>query len=543
MAILSLENVKFTYPESSVSALQGIDLKIQKGDFIVLAGRSGSGKSTLLRLLKHEITPYGRLTGDILYKDGQLDSFDKERLAKEIGFVFQDPTHQQVMDSVLAELTFGMENLAYSVDMMHKRLAEMVHYFGLEHLLDRSTKDLSGGEKQLINLASVLLLEPDVLLLDEPFAQLDPIAAANFLHTLKQLNEDFGVTILIAEHALDVLLPIADRLVVLEKGEILHDGEVPSVVKELLQGNQLSEFLPVHVRLFHHFEKDVRVEVPITVNHTRKWLETKEIVTRPLEKVVADETALLQCKKLHFQYERHGEKFLCDLEWTIFKQEIVTIVGANGTGKSTLLKVLLGILKQQEGSFIMNGRKSKVVDTSLFGYLPQHPHVLFRYDTIGEEFNVLKEDYHIPAAELAELIGLFGLSSFLAIHPFDLSGGELQRAALLVTILQRPQVLVLDEPTKAIDPEMKQLLGELLCRLRADGMTIIMVTHDVEFAASYSTRIGLLFRGEIVALDHVKEFFTANNYYTTRMNRVTQRSKLPTVTTLEEAIDSWHIYE
>lgn len=544
MAILSVEHVSFSFAEKKKRVLHDINFSIAAGSFTVVAGKSGSGKSTLLQLIKSEIAPYGKMAGDILYNGESIATMDPQTLAKEIGFVFQDPENQIVMDTVLAELSFGLENFQYTADEMHKRIAEIVHYFDMAHVVDRKTADLSGGEKQVINLASVLLLEPTLLLLDEPLAQLDPIAAKEFVYTLKQLNEELGLTIVIVEHQLDELLAFADQLIVLEDGKILFDDVPRHVLNEMIETNTLVSFLPESTQLYAQFAAHFhKKEVPITVNEAIRWLKGKTITANERLTEQLPTSSLLELKNIDFQYGRDKLPILKDMQLTIDEREIVTIVGANGTGKSTLLKIILGIFKQQHGYFRYAGKRKKSLVGERFGYLPQQPQLVFIKETIGAEFEAIANQYDIDERTLEKYVSMFQLNELLDQHPYDLSGGELQRAAILTSVLTKPDILFLDEPTKGIDPEMKEVLGTLFVRLQQEGMTIVMVTHDVEFAARYSDRCGLLFQGELVAVEPTQSFFNGNAYYTTMLNRVTCRSDVPIVTTLEEAIKSWQIHE
>lgn len=541
MAIVSLEKLTFSYPKQETPVLNDINLSIKQGDFVVLAGQSGSGKSTLLRLIKSEIAPHGKLKGAILYGGKPISECKKRTLAQDIGFVFQDPENQIVMDNVLDELSFGLENFHYDSDTMHKKIAEIVHFFDMNHLVPGRTADLSGGEKQLVNVASVLLLEPKVLLLDEPLAQLDPIAAKRFITMLKELNDTLGMTILIVEHRLDELLSMANQLILLDKGSILYDGLPNEVMQEMLAAQRLLEFLPDSVRLYQHLEGDIRGRLPVTVNEIRSWLQTKHIEAQLVAQKVMKEEVLLSLKNIDFQYRRGDPLLLDNVNMKLYEAEILTIVGGNGTGKSTLLKVIAGILQQQHGHFYYEKKRGKKLPQARLAYLPQNPQLIFVEETIQAEFMMLAKEYAVEQEKLASYITLFQLEEVLLHHPFDLSGGEIQRAALLATLLTRPKLLLLDEPTKGIDPVMKVVIGGLLERLQAEGTTILMVTHDIEFAAKYASRCGMLFQGELVALGPVEEFFNGNAYYTTMMNRVTRRSKVPLTTTLEKAVTRWRI--
>lgn len=510
-----------------------------------MCGPSGSGKSTLLQLIKHDIAPHGETNGRIKYKG--LDMKDQPALirAKEIGMVFQNPENQMVMDSVMDELLFGLENIGYTTEEMRKKIAEMVHFFDLNHLLDKKTDELSGGEKQLVNLASVLLLDPDVLLLDEPTGQLDPIASKEFIHTVERLNDEFGITVIIVEHQLEELFSIADKVMVLEEGRITHFDNPKNVVEELAQKKNLAHYLPSSAKLYLSYSKHIeRAQIPLNVKETKQWLATQVITKDIVAQDVIEEPndAILQLDEIDFQYDQHAPLILNNLSLTIAKGEWHTILGGNGTGKSTLLKVISGIIKAQHGRLKYNGKKTKKIKPGLIGYLPQNPALFFVQDTLMKEYLSIAEVFKIEDAEsvINQLLTKFELTPFKNRHPFDLSGGQLQKAALIGTLIINPSILLIDEPTKGLDPESKEHLGALLTSLKEDGMTIIMVSHDVEFSAIYATRCSMIFQGEITVTEDTKQFFKENMYYTTVMNRITRKINVPPVITLQEAKRKWH---
>ncbi|WP_275887839.1 ABC transporter ATP-binding protein [Bacillus sp. P14.5] len=381
MEILSAHNLSFTYPEEAEKALSDISISVQQGEFVVLCGPSGSGKSTLLRLFKPEIAPHGKVEGSLFFQERLLEDLDLRMKAKDLGMVFQDPENQIAMDNVMEELIFGMENLGFTTEQMRKKVAEMANFFGLNHLLHKRTDELSGGQKQLVNLAAVLLLDPKVLLLDEPTAQLDPIAAKEFIHMLQRLNEEFGITIVIVEHRLDELFTVANRVIMLENGELLHDMTPVEIVQALRNHEIMRNFLPSTALLYLDFHLGRLTEnVPLNVKETRQWLQDQKIqCSEPLEETNVNHSPLLELNEIDFQYDKHTAPVLHNLNLTIFEGEWLAIVGANGTGKSTLLKVIGGILKFQHGWMRFNGKKVKKRFPEQVSYLPQNPKVfLFR---------------------------------------------------------------------------------------------------------------------------------------------------------------------
>ncbi|MRG85767.1 ABC transporter ATP-binding protein [Salinibacillus xinjiangensis] len=547
MEILSAHDVSFTYPESSTTALKKINVNIQKGDFVVLIGASGSGKSTLLRLIKQDIAPHGKKHGSFCFQGKQLEEHAPLTMAKEIGMVFQDPENQIAMDNVMEELLFGLENLGYSTVEMRKKVAEMVHFFGINHLLNQKVSELSGGQKQLINLASVLLLEPTVLLLDEPTAQLDPIAAKEFLYTLQRLNDEFGITIVIVEHRLEDLFAIANRVIMLEKGRILYDTAPRKIIYELMSHETMRLFLPSPSLLYLNYTERLHIgDIPLTANEARSWLQKKRITSKESSEALSSSKMtkpILELKEIDFQYTKSSPPILHNLSLSVHNGEWLAIVGANGTGKTTLLKILGGILKAQHGTIKYCGKKVKHIDPKKIGYLPQNPKLFFMQDTIKKEFLYIANYHRLENADvrIEFLLDKFQIHHLQDRHPYDLSGGEMQKAALIGVLLVKPSILLIDEPTKGLDPKAKEIFGELLLTLKKEGLTIIMVTHDIEFAAKYATRCSMLFQGEITVTENTSLFFQENNYYTTVMNRITRNSHIPPVVTLEEARQKWHI--
>lgn len=541
MEILSAENVSFTYPGYSAKALDNVSFTIHKGDFTLLCGPSGSGKSTLLKLIKPGIAPHGKQMGEITYKQTEIKAYDSIQLTKEIGMVFQDPENQIVMDHVLDELLFGMENLGFPTVEMRKKVAEIVHFFGLTELMHKKTIDLSGGEKQLLNLASVLLLEPEVLLLDEPTAQLDPIAAKEFIQMLKRLNDEFGITIVVVEHRLDELFSMSNRVILLENGKVVIDSTPKNVIKCMY--SNMRRFLPAQALLYLDFEADATVEtIPLTVREARQWLSKRKISVHPSSRLnVNPHEPYVELKQIDFQYTKNGRPILDNASISVMKGEWLAIVGANGTGKTTLLKIIGGLLKPQHGRIRFNGKHVKKLERKQIGYLPQNPRLFFLEDSLIREYERIAENHHKTRGDIDRLLEAFQMKHLLDRHPYDLSGGELQKAALIGILLGSPTILLMDEPTKGMDPEFKHTFGTLIRRIQNKGITVIMVTHDVEFAANYATRCSMLFQGEITVIENTWNFFQGNRYYTTIVNRICRNSHVPPTVTLEEARYLWKI--
>ncbi|MBS4174008.1 ABC transporter ATP-binding protein [Bacillus sp. FJAT-49736] len=553
MALLEAKNITFQYPDEDQKALHNISLKVAKGEFIVLCGPSGSGKSTLLRLVKREIAPHGKMTGEILYNGQLLADISNEKLATAIGMVFQDPENQIVMDNVMEELVFGLENIGMPTAEMRKKVAEMIHFFGLEDLLERKTHELSGGQKQLLNLAAVLLMEPDILLLDEPTAQLDPVAAKEFIGMLHRMNEEFGITVIIAEHRLEELFSLADRVIVLERGGKRYDGTPRGIIYDIGRNsaNKMYSYLPSSALLYLEGTSAVNeAEIPLTIKEGKRWIEKLRVAE---EAGASDSNSdihsfskpLIQLKGIDFQYNKHHKRILNDLSLNVYEGEWLSIVGANGTGKSTLVRIIAGLQKPQRGSLFLKGKKIKGPFPFEIGYLPQNPKLFFLQDTIYKELEQIADRFMLqdPEGKIQQMLDAFDLIELKDRHPYDLSGGEVQKAALAGVMLSKPSILVIDEPTKGLDPEAKIKLGNLLKSLQNNGLTVIMVTHDIEFAAQYATRCAMMFQGNITSIASPQEFFRGNAFYTTVVNRITRDSHVPEVLTVEEARKVWHVLD
>ncbi|WHY88360.1 energy-coupling factor transporter ATPase [Neobacillus novalis] len=537
MAFIELTNVTFTYPDCSEPAINNLSLKINKGQFVVLFGASGSGKSTLLKLLKKEIQPHGKLLGQIVI-DGQPVQ-ETEGLANDIGFVFQDPENQLVADDVLHEMVFGLENIGLPPNEMRSRVAEMVHFFGAESLLARKSHQLSGGKKQQINLASVLLMQPNILLLDEPTAQLDPVSTREFLDMLKRLNDEFGMTIILAEHRLEEVFTLADQIIMMEKGQVQIEGEPKEVIPKIWNSAN-KDYVPSIPALF--LSMNGEGSVPLTVKEGRSWVQRamadpygeKEQVSTPLLDDVR-----IRAKSISFRYEKKSDFILNELDLSLKKGEFYALLGGNGSGKSTLLKVMAGLLRPEVGKVFYDKKALKSYKdhelTRRIGYLPQNPKLFFLQDTVEKEILETIDQWELAdATEADNLLNQLGIAHVKTSHPYDLSGGELQKAALACLLLRKPEILLLDEPTKGLDPISKRRLAEILLELNAAGMTIFMSTHDIEFAARYATKCGMMFQGNITSEDIPRRFFKGNFFYTTMIQRIFRDLVLRVPMTLEE---------
>ena len=520
MEILSCENVAFKYNESMDYALSDCTFSVKKGEKVMLCGASGSGKSTLLRLLKRELSPRGELSGDITLMGKDRSELSHRESAEKIGFVMQNPDSQTVCDKVSAELAFGLESFGVKSGEIQSRVGEMAAFFGIEPLYDRDISTLSGGQKQLVALCSVMVTDPDILLLDEPTAQLDPVAARELLGILDRLNKEMGVTIIIAEHDPEELFDSCDKILYLAKGKTEFFG-TPALTAKYFVENALEGFLPETAKAFAGLCDDL----PLNVRQGRAQLEKLGVTDIPKQATNAADSAepyALQCKNLWQRYEKNSPDILKGCDLGIRKGECYGLLGSNGGGKSTLLRVICGLCKPYMGAVSLFGKKQKAYKNgSLFremlAFLPQEPVTMFVKESVRED--LLQSGDKAAVENVAQRMGIEHL---LDRHPWDLSGGEIQKCAFAKILLADPKMIVLDECTKGMDSFAKKALGDTLLSLKAEGRTILLVTHDLEFAAQYCDRCGLLFDGKIAAEDNAVEFFSHNRFYTTAAARLTR---------------------
>ena len=529
MAHFEIKDLTFSYPKSQKETLNGVNLSVEKGEYIAICGKSGSGKTTLLRHLKSVLTPFGQKTGQILFNGERLEQIDTAVQAGKIGFVMQNPDDQIVTDKVWHELAFGLESLGTDQKTMRLRVAEMASYFGIQSWFHKDVATLSGGQKQLLNLASIMAMQPEVLILDEPTSQLDPIAASDFLNTVRKINLELGTTVLITEHRLEDIYHAADRVVVMDGGKIVACDTPRAVGAQLhAQGSQLFGALPTPVRVF--YGTGAEGQCPLTVREGRGWL-TKTFadrnlsVTEPeLEPLPEDgKHPALRVKEAWFRYERDSADILQGMECSVPAGTLFAVVGGNGAGKSTALKAICGHCKIYRGSIEIFGKNLKKYKAGeLFrdcvAMLPQDPKSLFVKQTVREELAEMSADEG-KIREIADLCQIFDL---MDSHPYDLSGGEQQRTALAKVLLTNPRLLLLDEPTKGLDSFFKVQFAEMLCKLKKQGITIVMVSHDVEFCAEYADMVSMFFDGQILTTDTPRRFFGQNSFYTTAANRMSR---------------------
>ena len=608
MALFAFEELTFRYPEAPRDALRDVSVAIEPGQFVLVCGQSGCGKTTLLRQFKSALAPHGNQSGRVLFDGVPLVDVPECEQVARIGFVMQDPDAQIVTDKVWHELAFVLESLGCDERTMRLRVAEMASYFGIQHWFHKNVGELSGGQKQLLNLASVMAARPDVLVLDEPTSQLDPIAASDFLATVHRINRELGTTVVMSEHRLEEVYGLTDRVVVLEEGRVVADGEPRAVAGQLHRaGSPMALALPAAARIAWGVEgrpgrrsgegapcsnsievqgssraTDVsvctsmncartpsplrrpyssiveegaalQVETPLTVREGRAWL-ADEVAAFPPRRWAfpageacnsASTRAAVELRDVWFRYERDGADVLRGTTLTVPEGSLFAVVGGNGTGKSTMLRAICGVARPYRGKITVFGRRLKDWKRAeLFrggvAMLPQDPLNLMVKKTVRGDLEEMLDGRGLTAgqrtAAVREVAALTDIVPLLDAHPFDLSGGEVQRAALAKVLLNEPRLLLLDEPTKGLDAFFKEKLAALLRSLTARGTTVLMVSHDIEFCASYADRCALFFDGDAVTTNPPRRFFASNSFYTTAANRIS-RGLFENAVTVEEVVE------
>lgn len=542
MEILRVDGLKFSYPNQLKKALNNINFSIDEGDFVLICGESGCGKSTLLRHLKPELSPHGKVSGDIYYYSQKINDYSSKQLASEIGYVLQNPDSQIVTDKVWHELAFGLENMGLDTQSIRLRVAEMASFFGIQGWFRKNVNDLSGGQKQLLNLASIMAMQPKILILDEPTSQLDPIAAKDFIDTLVRINKELSTTIIMTEHNLEDIYSVCDKVIVMEDGKVICN-DTNYKVADILSGDKnhkMFKSLPTPSKIYNQLNGYLEgaSKSPLTVKDCRQWLNDSmdEVTITKLDDTETeinidekDREIAIELKDVYFQYNKISEPTIRDLSFKVYKGEIYSILGGNGTGKSTTLSLVARQRKPQRGKiFINNIEMKKYNNKSLYennlALLPQNPQSLFVFETVREDLEEVlilqNKDREYIDKEVKRVSKLLDIEHLLEHHPYDLSGGELQRAGMAKVMLLNPKIILLDEPTKGLDAYCKEEIGKMLMKLRDMGVTIVVVSHDIEFSARYSDRCAMFFDGSIVSEGTPKEFFLGNNFYTTVSNRI-----------------------
>lgn len=548
MELFTVEDVSFTYPDQDKAALNRINFTIEQGEYISICGPSGCGKSTLLRHLKPVLTPYGNREGNIFFQGKDITKLTLREQAKSIGYVLQNPDNQIVTDKVWHELAFGLESLGLESKAIRLRTAEMASFFGIEEWFYKKVTELSGGQKQLLNLASIMAMQPEVLILDEPTSQLDPIAASDFLKTVYRINRELGTTVILTEHRMEETFPSSDRILVMDEGRILLENTPTMVGKKLKEySHRMFLSMPTPMQIYGGVKNDL--ECPLTIRDGRQWIDKlyeknyfkkDKLNKRIIEK--RDEIAI-ELREIWFRYDKEGADIIKDLSLKVPKGSHYCIMGGNGAGKTTALSIISGINRPYRGKVLINGKDIKkqknLLSENTVGVLPQNPQSLFVKKTVELDLLEILSESMLTKVEKVEAVKAIAkkvdIEAVLQMHPYDLSGGEQQRAAIAKVLLLQPDILLLDEPTKGMDKYLKNKLAKIIQQLIAEGKTVITVSHDIEFCAEFADQCALVFQGSVVTENNTREFFQGNSFYTTAANRMA-RHLLPDVVTIEDVI-------
>ena len=597
--IIQIRDLTFAYAAGDEPVLSDINIDIGSGEFVIIMGSSGSGKTTLLKMLKRNMIPAGRYSGRVYIYGKEADKLTDRENAAGIGYVSQDPDNQIVTDKVWHELAFGLENLGMDNVTIRKKVAEMSEYFGITGWYDREVSKLSGGQKQILNLASVMVMQPGILLLDEPTANLDPLAAIRFLDVVKRINQELGVTVVMVEHNLEHIYADADRIIAIDKGRVAANSSPKKAAADIIAaGSFLIEGLPVASRLYSGYNKkngnsvvsynNVNIdsnnkdnhilsdEIPLTVKEGRRWyVNYKKVYGKDITKdkdkinnfagksIINDkvikkdvleednitgnknkkrigfikknnlenkssrkntdniENTVCQLKNVSYSYNKKLPYIIDGVDVSFKEGRITAILGGNGAGKSTMLKLIAGIIKPVCGKIISNKR---------IIMLPQDPKAVFTEVSVEEELAEVLMDKgngiynNMPMEDKREIVEQiieeFGLNDIRKNNPYDISGGQQEKLAIAKVLLLKPEELLLDEPTNGLDPYFKKTLGKLLKKINADGVTIIIVSHDLEFVDSFCDDVIMLFDRKVAAQDSTHKFLRDNMFYTTNYYRI-----------------------
>ncbi len=535
MEAVKVSNLTFRYPETEKDVLQNISFAVNQGDFVTLCGISGSGKTTLLRHLKPALTPYGKRDGEVRIFGREINALSHREQSSKIGYVMQSPENQIVTDKVWHELAFGLESLGCDNITIRKRVAETADFFGISKYFESNVSTLSGGQKQILNLASVMATQPEILILDEPTSQLDPIASNEFLSCVVRINRELGTTVIITEHRLDDIIPVSDKVIVIEDGKIISCDTPQNTGANLKRAkSKCFKSLPAPMRIWHEVENSGSKQCPVTVTQGKQWLkeysESHKLIPLYPEPTFKYNGVSVELKDVYFRYAKDSADVLNGLNFTAQRGELISILGSNGAGKSSLLSVINGTERSYGGKVNVNGKCLT---------LPQNPRVILGGKTVRDCLREALDNSKISKEDqnklLENVIRQLSLSALLNRHPFDLSGGEQQKTAFAKLLLLKPDIILLDEPTKGLDADSKEQLAGIITLLVQSGVTVIMVSHDVEFSAKYSHKCMLMFNGEIIAADTPRNFFASNSFYVTSTNRMA-RGIINNAVTPEEVI-------
>ena len=535
--MIKIQDFTFYYSGAEKPALKNVNLEIEDGEFVLITGPSAGGKSSLCRCINGLIPHFygGKVAGRVEVQGLNTVKHSTKELATKVGMIFQDPENQLVTQDVEREIAFGLENLAFSRDLIAKRIEESLDTLGISALRHRPIHELSGGEKQKVAIASVLALHPEILMLDEPTSELDPKSADEVLSIAQRLNDELGITVILIEHRLDRVIQHTDRLIVLDGGRIVVDGNTRNVLHKNYQ--EISEAgigVPPVIKLAHQLEimNITDNKTPLTVKEGRMML--KEVflkisgdLPQPEKKSISK--PVIEVEKLWYVYP-DGPAALKSVSLVIGEGEFVAIMGRNASGKTTLVKHFNGLLKPTKGSVVIHGidtRKATIAELARqVGFVFQNPNDHLFADTVEEEIGFTLKNLGLKEVEIRsrtdEVLERFRLDKYRKQYPRALSGGEKQRVALASVLAMQPRILVLDEPTRGMEYRLKAELMNFLHEYTGQGKTVVLVTHDVETAAEYADRVILLGEGRVVVDGSKREVLSRALLFSPQINRLVQ---------------------
>lgn len=536
MAFIEIKNLNFTYPLEKKKSLEDINLSIEKGSLLLVAGKSGSGKSTLGRAIVGTVPHfYGGTIGGQIKIDGKLiEKMSHKERAEKITMVFQDPEKQLMMNKVNREVAFGLENISANEKVIKRRVYEALQFSGILNLAERDITSLSGGEKQKVVVASALAYMPQCIILDEPTSQLDPSSAEEVINLVKKINEELGITVIVVEHRVNRWFDAADSIAVMDKGKIRLFKDKEDFYNNCSEDEFM--FLPDYLKFF----KRIKIKfMPANFKKARiEFLNSDISLKNEYENTYNEEhQTILTIKNL--SYINDSKNILKNINFTVNKGDFISIMGANGAGKSTFLKSIMGLI-DYEGIMELYNQNAKDMDlrsiAKHIGYVSQNPNDYLSKDTVYEEIKFTMDNYGIYDEKvIEEVLKELEIYDLKDKNPRDLSGGQRQRVAIASILVLKPEMILLDEPTRGLERELKLKLGKVLKRLNEEGTTIILVTHDTDFASSFCSRYILMFNGSIAADGGKKEVLSDGIFYTTSINKLL-RDKNSDVFTLEEAL-------
>lgn len=505
--MIKILNLTFSYPGADRPALNGLNLQIPDGELCLVMGPSGSGKSTLLRCINGLVPHFsgGDLRGTIRVNELDPARLSPREMSRMVGFVFQDPETQFVVDRVEDEIAFSLENAGLAKAEMVSRVSEAMELLELTPLRSRRLETLSGGEIQRVAIAAALALKPRILVLDEPTSQLDPHSAEEVLGALVQLNKGLSLTIILAEHRLERVLPHTGQIIYLSDD---YPEGLSGAPRDVLNKIELNPPMIILSKILGW------QPLPLTLEKAREYAQNshhdiaaagkKSVVKTSANKQPADD-AFIKANGVHVSFS--AVQVLRGVDLSLYSGEIAVMMGHNGAGKSTLLRALIGLTPLDSGSIWVDGQNiagRSVADIcQQVGYLPQDPNALLFAETVQEELLITLRNHHLDTTKTEYqpriLLERLGIADKARRYPRDLSTGERQRTALGAVMVTHPGALLLDEPTRGLDYAAKLTLIKLLKSWREEGMAILMVTHDVELAVQAADRIILLENGQVSA--------------------------------------------